>query len=157
MKRGNSDSHISFSFFHADMANTENITRRYYAGTKAVIFVYDITRLETLFEADSWTRDINLYLNDELKKGLTVQFVGNKLDKVKRNLEYLMELDDGEEDPQAEFVTQAQAKGYTDRAGFLPPLECSSKTGEGVEAVFNKIAKELAGQHEKKHHWCSVL
>ncbi len=140
------------------MANTENMTRRYYQGTKAVIFIYDITCLETLFEADSWTRDLNLYLTEEIKAGMPVQFVGNKLDKVKRNLEYLMELEEGQEDPQAEYVTLAQAKGYTEREGFLPPMQCSAKTGEGVDAVFHKIAAEIIGHKEKSSNWsCSVL
>ena len=139
------------------MTNTENLTKLYYAGTKAVIFVYDITRLDTLTEADTWTKDLNLYLTEELKNDLPVQFVGNKLDRVDRSFEYLMNLEPGTEDPQAEYVTPAQAKGFTEKEGFLPPLECSAKLGEGVEEVFLKVAKQLAGHKEKKKSWCSVL
>jgi len=139
------------------MTSTENLTRQYYTGTKAVIFVYDITRLDTLFEADTWTKDISLYLTEELNNGLPVQFVGNKLDQVKRSYENLMDLEQGEADPQAEFATLAQARGFTERAEFLSPLECSAKSGEGVEQVFLRIAQELAGHKEKKKTWCSVL
>lgn len=138
------------------MANNELLTRRYYADTKAVIFVYDITRSDTLLlEADSWIRDFRLYLHEQLLRGLPVQFVGNKLDKVKHN-DFFLNLKEGN-NPQEEFITLQQAKGYTEKEGFLPPLECSAKTGEGVANIFQRIASRLAGHSDEKQGWCAIF
>ena len=145
------------SVHHADMASSDILTRHYYADTKAVIFVYDITRAETLFEAESWIRDLKLYLNEELLKGLPILFVGNKVDKMMHQEDQFLKLED-EDKSQEEFVTLQQAKGYTQKEGFLDALECSAKTGVGVANIFQRIASVLAGQNDdKKLRWCNIF
>ena len=127
-------------------------------NTEAVIFVYDITNPKTLLDSEIWIRDLRIYLNEELSKGLPVLFVGNKLDKVNRDIDHLISIEQGSDDPQAQFVTLNQTRAITDREGFLRPLECSALTGEGVNQVFECIASVLLTGHIGKcKSWCTLI
>lgn len=124
--------------------------------------MYDVTRQETLFEAESWIKDLRIYLNEQISNGLPVLFVGNMIDQVDRDQQDyndLVESDEGQEDRnrRAEYVTLKQVRTITDREGFLRPMECSAFTGEGVNLVFQKIASVLAGQNITKKKWCTLF
>ncbi len=129
------------------------MTRKYYSDTKAVVFVYDITNPNSLFEAESWIKDLKLYLNEELSVGLPILFVGNKSDEISNDPDQLIAQEEGGEDNQ---VTLKQARVITDREGFMRPMECSARTGEGVDKVFQRIANEVGGSGSGDR-WCKYL
>ena len=138
---------------------TDLATRGYYAETHAIIFVYDITNPETLFDSSTWIKDIKIYLNERLMQGLPIIFAGNKKDLVK--VDYAeIEIEEGESQPPGqEYATLKQAKHIL-KDNFPPKvqtetIECSASTGENVGKVFDAVARRLAG--EKQSKWCPLL
>ena len=138
------------------------VTRQYYEEADAVIFVYDVTNPDTLFDSSTWIKDIRIYLNEKLSRNmLPVLFVGNKKDLVK-DMGYILPGEgggaQGEEEGQ-DYVTLKQAKRHVvDSEKFpLKPVECSAYTGEGVTAVFETIATELIGGPKPSKFTCTIL
>ena len=58
------------------------MTKQFYSGTNAVIYVYDVTNDQSLFDADTWLKDLEIYLTHDLHNGIPILFVGNKSDKI---------------------------------------------------------------------------
>ena len=58
------------------------MTKQFYSGTNAVIYVYDVTNDQSLFDADTWLKDLEIYLTQDLHNGIPILFVGNKSDKI---------------------------------------------------------------------------
>lgn len=151
---GPQPSHIVPHLFLTD--RTDLATRGYYAETHAIIFVYDVTNPESLFESSTWIKDIKIYLNERLAQGLPIIFAGNKKDLVKGAPNY-DELETSEGARQ-EFATLKQAKNIL-KDNFISKLhaeaiECSARTGENVDKVFETVAKRLAGE---KPGWCHLF
>lgn len=147
---------------------TDLATRGYYANTHAIIFVYDITNPETLFDSSTWIKDLKIYLNEQLSSGLPLLFVGNKLDLVKDVLDYPEAAAEGSEGDQSgdgeaestrpDYATLRQAKNILKRENFPvkqpDPIQCSALNGTNVNKVFETVAKRLAGV---KSSWCGLL
>lgn len=138
---------------------TDLATRGYYADTHAIIFVYDITNPETLFDSATWIKDIKIYLNERLTQGLPVIFAGNKKDLVKEVYTEIENFEGGPEPLGQEYATLKQAKNIL-KDNFPSKLhaeaiECSARTGLHVDDVFKTVARRLAG--EKPHKWCELF
>ena len=58
------------------------MTKQFYSGTHAVIYVYDVTNDQSLYDADVWLKDLEIYLTQDLHNGIPILFVGNKADKI---------------------------------------------------------------------------
>ena len=58
------------------------MTKQFYSGTNAVIYVYDVTNEQSLFDADTWLKDMEIYLTQDLQNGIPILFVGNKSDEI---------------------------------------------------------------------------
>ncbi len=136
------------------------MTRQYYEDADAVIFVYDVTNPDTLFESSTWIKDIRIYLNEKLNcNNLPVLFVGNKKDLVK-DADYTIQGEgEGEGEEGQDYVTLKQARRHTESEKFLlKPVECSAYKGAGVNAVFEIIATELIGERKKRGFLdCTIL
>lgn len=68
-----------------DMAGQDVVdlmTKQFYSGTHAVIYVYDVTNDQSLFDADTWLKDLEIYLTQDLHNGIPILFVGNKSDRI---------------------------------------------------------------------------
>jgi GTPase SAR1 family protein len=100
--------------------------------------VYDITAEETLQDIDFWVREVQYYLLRELEEGMPVLFVGNKKDLVEKNVNPGYR---GEPRDSSSLFRQIQE--ISNSNGYLRPLECSAKTGNNVQRIFNTIAHEL--------------
>lgn len=91
----------------------------YYRGAKAAIVVYDVTDPASYDRAHKWV--------DELKSsggsGTVITLVGNKVDLERK-------------------VDTNEAAGWASANDVLF-VETSAKTGQGVEEVFQKIARKL--------------
>lgn len=88
----------------------------YLIGTNAFIYVFDVTRPSTYENLES---DIE-FINDK-QPNIPIKIVGNKNDLV--NKDFL--------------------KRNNDKFGRLTNYYTSAKTGNNVEDLFNKLAKEL--------------
>lgn len=135
---------------------TDLATRGYYAETRAIIFVYDVTNPESLYESSAWIKDIKIYLNERLAQGLPIIFAGNKKDLAKDVPDY-NDLETSQE-PRQEYATLKQAKNilkdnFTSKL-YTEAIECSALTGENVDKVFQTVAKRLAGE---KPGWCHLF
>ena len=108
-----------------------SITNRYYRETDAVIIVYDCCMEETFHNIEKWYGEVNTYLAQELDDGMPVVVVANKKDKL------------ADMTSSMEFVNFKVAQESTMNRGVFACVETSAKTGEGVAALFEKIAKEL--------------
>ncbi len=58
------------------------MTKQFYSGTSAVIYVYDVTNDRSLYDADVWLKDLEIYLTQDLHNGIPILFIGNKADKI---------------------------------------------------------------------------
>ena len=58
------------------------MTKQFYSGTNAVIYVYDVTNEQSLFDADTWLKDLEIYLTQDLQNGIPILFMGNKCDQI---------------------------------------------------------------------------
>jgi Ras-related protein Rab-18 len=100
-----------------------SLTTSYYRGAHGIILVYDITNRDTFLNIGKvWLEEIELYATT---KNIVKCLVGNKLDQ---------------EDRRAVPVKEAQE--FADRHHMLF-VECSSKTGVGVNEVFNKLISKI--------------
>ena len=92
------------------------------SGANGCIFLYDITRYLTFKNLDNW---LSVFNESNKEQGQTVStiLVGSKLDLVETRV-----------------VAEVDAVNFSKANGFNY-IECSSKSGENVEAVFTKIAE----------------
>ena len=107
-----------------------SITNRYYRETDAVVIMYDCCDEDTFQNIDKWYKEVNTYLAPQLDDGMPVLLVANKKDKIP-------------EVSPIEVVNFKVAQELATNRDITACFETSAKTGEGVTALFEKIAKEL--------------
>ncbi|OJA20672.1 GTPase [Rhizopogon vesiculosus] len=99
----------------------KSLAPMYYRNANCAVVVYDITQATSLDKAKTWIRE----LQRQADPSIVIALCGNKLDLSARRQ-----------------VTEEEASKYADEQGLLWS-ETSAKTGEGVNAIFNAIAKKL--------------
>ena len=97
----------------------------YARGSFAGIFVYDITRYASLRNFDLWLNTFKKGVDFEISP-IPLLMVGAKLD-----------LEDSRSIPIEEALDFAQIKN------IFEVIECSSKTGENVESIFECITLQI--------------
>ena len=115
-----------------------SITNRYYRDTQAVIIVYDCSAEESFYNVDKWYTEVNTYLAPQLDDGMPVVLVANKKDRL------------SEAAATGEVVNVKVAQELASSKGFLACVETSAKTGDGVNRLFEMIAKELLHRNGPK-------
>jgi len=97
----------------------------YAHGSAGGIFMFDLSRYATLGNTEDWLTFFKEGLADE-HKDIPIVMVGAKLDLVdKRN------------------VDEEEAREICNKFGLAEYIECSAKSGENVEKVFEVIVKEM--------------
>lgn len=97
----------------------------YANGSSGGIFMFDITRPTTLSSIEGWLEVFNSGLNGS-RKEIPILLVGGKLD-----------LSDQKE------ISRDDALNQVKHYNLFDYIECSSKTGENVEVIFDMIVREI--------------
>ena len=114
----------------AGQENFRSITRAYYKNSVCAMVVYDITNKESFEHVLNWIQDIK----DQSPKTVLIVLVGNKIDlEENRAVSY----DEGSE--------------FAIKNGLIFE-ETSAKTGQGIEEIFLKSAKEIAKKMEENYY-----
>jgi small GTP-binding protein len=105
-----------------------SVTPVYYRDAKGVILVYDITNARSFERVQKWIEEVRSY-----NKECEIVICGNKVD-IKETYE------DG--------VDKDKAKEYVVNKG-IEHFYTSAKTGEGLEEVFDYVAKKVVDNYER--------
>ncbi len=97
----------------------QKVRQMYLAGCQAALFVYDVTRPDTLYNLKNWQNELHAAVAEPNVKSL---MVGNKADLTDQRK-----------------VSFEEGKKVADELG-LPYLETSAKTGDNVKHAFGIIA-----------------
>ena len=102
----------------------------YVKGAKGALLLFDLTRPLTLNTLHEW---VNICRSDDPE--LPILLVGSKAD-----LEEMI------------AVNEELLESLKDEFNFFEYVRISSKTGENVDVVFEKIAREIINHIEKEKH-----
>ncbi len=111
-----------------DVAGQEHYEKQrgmYYKGAKGALLCYDVTNPVSFENLDKWIEELQFNVG----KNIPVLVVGNKID-LRRN------------------VPKKKALKYAKDNGYLY-AETSAKTGNGIIAAFQALAKKLIAQEKK--------
>ena len=114
----------------AGQENFRSITRAYYKNSVCALVVYDITSRESFEHVQNWIQDIK----DQSPKTVLIVLVGNKVDLEENRV---VSYDEGSE--------------FAVKNGLIFE-ETSAKSGQGIEEVFLKSAKEIAKKMEENYY-----
>lgn len=106
----------------AGQESFKSITKIFYRGAHCVCLCYDITRMDTFLNLETWLREVRV----QSDSNVTVILIGNMKDR-----EQLRE------------VKREQAQEFCRKNNIAFFLETSAKTGENVQKVFLLASKIL--------------
>ena len=97
----------------------------YARGSSAGIFMFDTTRFESIVNVEEWVEFFLQGLSEE-ERDVPVLLVGGKIDLVEDR-----------------SVNNQHALKMKNKYNFMDYIECSAKTGENVEKIFQTMARRL--------------
>ena len=103
----------------------KDVVQAYYTKIFGGVIVYDITRRQTFENIEKWINDMWEHSGREEK--VPVVLLANKIDL---------------RDEGAETVSTEEGQKLADSLG-VPFIETSAKSGEGVNAAFAKLGKDI--------------
>ena len=106
------------------------IGKKYYKDSDALILVYDVTNNYSYDNLKNWVKDIKHYREESTIK-IPLILVGNKIDV---------------ED--SRVISREQGYKFAKENGFLF-VECSAKTGENIENIFDKLVLTILENNPK--------
>ena len=104
-----------------------SITKNYYKGAHGIILIYDVTDKKTYENVKAWIEQIR----EEVSDNVTIILVGNKID-----------------DFEGRKVKKEEGEKAAKEFG-LSFFECSAKTGENIDLIFNELVKRTVEQFSK--------
>lgn len=112
-----------------------SIRMNYLFGTKAAMYIYDITDQESINNLDKWVEDL-LRINNCLTFPILV--VGNKSD--------LLEYQNGIIEDMLIMAKISKLKAQHNRVSAIDHIKTSAITGMNINEAFNKITRMLVYQ-----------
>lgn len=106
----------------AGQESFKSITKIFYRGAQCVFLCFDITRMDTFLNLETWLREVR----QQSEPNVVVILLGNMKDR----------------EEQREVPTE-QAQEFQRKHGIAHYLETSAKTGENVKEIFTLAAKML--------------
>jgi len=102
----------------------------YSVGAFGGIFMYDITRLISLYKCEEWITKFKQGLEEDPSKVPIIMAAG-KIDLKHQRI-----------------VSDDEVNKYASKFNIKHIIECSSKTGENVELVFETLVRDILKQRE---------
>lgn len=112
------------------------ITRSYYRGAGGALLCFSLTSHQSFNNLKSWLNDLRAWGEEDLM----ILIVGNKSDVSGEG--------SGSTGEKRE-VTREEAQAWVQEEGLAGYVECSAKSGDGVEEAFNELT-ELVHQTQQK-------
>ena len=104
------------------------LIRNFYKSADGIILIYDITNRNSFEKLDHRFNEI-IYC---YSKYIPIFLVGNKIDREDRR-----------------EITFAEGEEFSKKHGLMF-CECSAKTGENIDFIFNKLANEINPEEEER-------
>ncbi len=109
------------------MEKFRNIIRSYYRNTHGIMLVYDITNRDSFLHLKHWLDDISdIYDIYKFTESPAIIIIGTKLDMKKNRV-----------------ITYDEAKKFADNYGIKDVIECSSKSGENINKIFEVLSLRI--------------
>ena len=105
----------------AGQENFRSITRAYYKNSVCAMVVYDITNMESFKHVQNWIEDIR----NQSPKTVLIILIGNKIDLEDKRV-----------------VNYDEGNDFANKNGIIFG-ETSAKSGDGIDDIFLKSAKEI--------------
>ena len=105
-----------------------HLCRRYYKESHGIILIYDITNKKSFEVVDYYLKDLR---ENEISNVIPIFLVGNKMD-LEEKREIIFE----------------EGEKFAKENGLMF-CECSAKTGENIDFIFNKLANEINEKSEE--------
>ncbi|CED83459.1 GTPase Rab2, small G protein superfamily [Phaffia rhodozyma] len=114
-----------------------SITKSYYRGAAGALLVYDVTRSQTFRELPLWLKDLRAHADPSV----SIILLGNKSD-LDSSAETSTTTPGEDAKPRSgkREVSREEAQAFAEREGLMF-LECSAKSGEGVNEAFDKTGE----------------
>jgi small GTP-binding protein len=106
----------------------EKIREEYLQGTNGALVLFDLTRKETFDHVKAWLKELTTFAGD-----VPFVLVGNKADLTDERV-----------------VSDDEAKNLASELKGIEFITTSAKTGEKVEAAFEKIIKTIMARFKTK-------
>jgi Ras-related protein Rab-1A len=103
------------------------ITSAYYKSADGIIFVYDITHKDSFIHVTDWINEARRYIDADTP----LIIVGNKSDRTDRSV----------------YIDELEKLAKANNTLFV---ECSARSSDNIDKVFNDIAKLLIKKSEEK-------
>ena len=104
-----------------------SITKNYYKGAHGIILIYDVTENKSFENVKNWMNQIK----EEVSNRVTIVLVGNKID-----------------DEEHRKITTEQGESMAKEFDIMF-FECSAKTGENIDGIFNNLVKKVVENFAK--------
>jgi small GTP-binding protein len=103
----------------------KDVVKAYYTKIFGGVLVYDVTRRQTFSNVEKWLND--MWSNSGREENVPVVLLANKIDLREEG---------------AETVSTEEGQKLADSLGVFF-IETSAKSGEGVDAAFEKLGKDI--------------